>query len=138
MHKNGLVKRPGRLYLHIIKDENDQARSTLPDFRQLVHTWSVLTVPFTFALTVRIFGFQALFDLLCEWLTLFPNRSPFPQISHFAMIRNLLHSSSCVNYDIYVRISHYTEPAEEISLNRTYSLKTQQWYCIKNRARMQV
>ncbi len=48
------------------------ARSTLPDFRQDVHTYIFFAAPFTFTLTDLIFDFHILLDLLWEWLTLFP------------------------------------------------------------------
>jgi uncharacterized protein YhhL (DUF1145 family) len=42
-------------------------------------------VPLTIALTRFTFGFHVLLDLLCEWETLIPKVTPFPQISHFAI-----------------------------------------------------
>ena len=56
------------------------------DFRQLAHTWRVLGVPSTIALTVRMLGFHILLERLWEWLTLIPKCAPFWQISHLAML----------------------------------------------------
>ena len=47
-------------------------------------------LPLTTALILLTFGFQVLFDLLCEWLTLIPKVTPLPQISHFAICEHLL------------------------------------------------
>jgi len=47
----------------------------------------VFGVPLTKALTFLKLGFQVLFDLLWEWLTLIPNTMLFPQTSHFAIYR---------------------------------------------------
>ena len=62
------------------------ARVTFPERKQRVQTLTDFGVPFTIALTFLTLGFHVLFDLLCEWLTLIPNTTPLPQISHFAMI----------------------------------------------------
>lgn len=51
----------------------------------MLQTLIVFTPPFIFALTLLIFGFQVRLLLLCEWLTLIPNVTPFPQISHLAI-----------------------------------------------------
>ena len=63
----------------------DQTLVTLPERRQREHTWRVLWVPLTSALTVLMLGFHCLFVLRLEWETLSPNVTPFPQISHFAI-----------------------------------------------------
>ncbi len=44
----------------------------------------------TIALTRLTLGFHVLFVLLCEWETLIPKVTPFPQISHFAIRLHLL------------------------------------------------
>ena len=64
--------------------QNQTARVTFPDLRQRVQTYTDFDVPLTTALTLRILGFQVLFERLCEWLTLIPKETPLPQISHFA------------------------------------------------------
>ena len=43
-------------------------------------------VPFTIALTFLTFGFQVLFERLCEWDTLIPKAISLLQISHLAMV----------------------------------------------------
>lgn len=50
----------------------DYTLSTLPDFRQLVHTCNFLDAPLTLHFTLLTFEFQIRLDLLWEWLTLFP------------------------------------------------------------------
>lgn len=47
----------------------------------------VFGAPSTMALTFLRFGFQVLFVLLWEWLTLIPKTMPFPQTAHFAIYR---------------------------------------------------
>ena len=44
----------------------------------------------TIALTRFTLGFHVLLVLLCEWETLIPKVTPFPQISHFAIRLHLL------------------------------------------------
>ena len=44
----------------------------------------------TIALTRFTLGFHVLFVRLCEWETLIPKVTPFPQISHFAIRLHLL------------------------------------------------
>ena len=61
------------------------ARSTFPDFRHLAQTYCVLVPPFTLQRTDLMFDLNILFDLLWEWLTLFPKWAPFPHTAHFAM-----------------------------------------------------
>lgn len=63
------------------------ARCTLPERRQRVQTFTRLGVPFTIARTLLMFGFQVRLERLCEWLTLIPKDTPFPQISHFAILK---------------------------------------------------
>ena len=60
-------------------------RVTFPERKQRVQTYTDFGVPFTIARTFLTFAFHVLFDLLCEWLTLIPKDTPFPQISHFAI-----------------------------------------------------
>ena len=59
---------------------------TLPERRQREHTYTVLGVPLTTALTRLIFGFQVLFVLRFECETARPKATALPQISHFAII----------------------------------------------------
>lgn len=65
---------------------SDYARSTLPDFKQEVQTYSFFVAPFTLHLTDLMFGLNILFVFLLEWLTLWPKRTPFPQTEHFAIV----------------------------------------------------
>ena len=58
---------------------------TLPLLRQREHTYTCLTVPLRFALTLLMLGFQLLLVFLWEWETLQPNVTPFPQTEHFAI-----------------------------------------------------
>ena len=65
----------------------------LPAFKvlkQLVQMCIFLDVPLTTVLTGLTFAFQVLLALLWEWLTLIPNATPLPQISHFAIYMHLL------------------------------------------------
>ena len=62
------------------------ALSTLPDFKQEVQTYNLFVAPFTLHLTDLMFGLNILLDLLCEWLTLLPKRTPFPQTEHLAIL----------------------------------------------------
>ena len=71
---------------------NQTARVTFPERKQRVQTLIDFVLPLTTALTFLTLGFQVLFDLLCEWLTLIPKVRPFPQISHFAICKHLLFS----------------------------------------------
>ena len=48
------------------------ALSTLPDFRQDVHTYIFLAPAPTFTFTDLTLDFHILLERLCEWLTLFP------------------------------------------------------------------
>ena len=66
---------------------NHTARVTLPERKQREHTLTLLGVPLTTALTRMMLGFHVLFDLLCEWETLIPKETLFPQYSHFAICR---------------------------------------------------
>ena len=61
------------------------ALSTLPDFKQEVQTYNLFVAPFTLHLTDLMFGLNILLDLLCEWLTLLPKRTLFPQTEHLAI-----------------------------------------------------
>ncbi len=61
------------------------ALSTFPDFKQEVQTYNFFVAPFTLHLTDLMFGLNILLDLLCEWLTLLPKRTPFPQTEHLAI-----------------------------------------------------
>ena len=67
--------------------------------------------PSTMALTRLMLGFQARLERLCEWETLIPKVTPFPQISHFAIY--------CTSFN-YVRISQhqifYQIPARKASV----------------------
>ena len=59
--------------------------------------------PSTIAFTRFTFGFQVLFERLCEWETLIPKVTPFPQMSHLAMCLHLLcanRKSTFVSYQI--------------------------------------
>lgn len=61
------------------------ALSTFPDFKQEVQTYNFFVAPFTLHLTDLMFGLNILLDLLCEWLTLLPKRTLFPQTEHLAI-----------------------------------------------------
>ena len=54
-------------------------------------------VPFTIAFTFLTFGFQVLFERLCEWETLIPKAISLLQISHLAMV--------CTSFSFYTDIS---------------------------------
>lgn len=60
---------------------------------QRVQACMCLGEPSTIALTRLTFGFQVLLERLCEWETLIPNSTPFPQISHLAISLHLLRAS---------------------------------------------
>jgi len=66
--------------------EKAYALSTLPDLKQRVQTCILLEAPFTLHLTRLTFAFHIALVFLFEWLTLWPNWTPFPQISHFAIL----------------------------------------------------
>lgn len=74
------------LFLRIFYSRIDYARSTAPERRHLVHTCILLAAPFTLHFTLFTLEFQIALDLLWEWLTLLPKWTPFPQISHFAIV----------------------------------------------------
>ena len=59
------------------------ARLTFPERIHLVHTFFLLTVPFSLVFTVCIFAFHFLLVCLLEWETLFPEVCPFPHTEHF-------------------------------------------------------
>ena len=65
----------------------DQALSTFPERRQEVHTYILFVWPFCLTLTDLMFGFQTLFDLLCEWLTAFPKWTLLSHTEHFATFK---------------------------------------------------
>jgi len=73
------------------------ARVTLPERRQRVQTLIRRGVPFTIALTFLTFGFQVLFERLCEWDTLIPKAISLLQISHLAMV--------CTSFSFHTGIS---------------------------------
>lgn len=62
------------------------ALSTFPDLKQEVQTYNFFVAPFTLHLTDLMFDLNILLDLLCEWLTLLPKRTPFPQTEHLAIL----------------------------------------------------
>lgn len=70
------------LFSYVLKS---YALSTLPDFKQEVQTYNFFVAPFTLHLTDLMFGLNILLDLLCEWLTLLPKRTLFPQTEHLAI-----------------------------------------------------
>ena len=66
--------------------ESYNALSTYPDLRHLVHTFTLLTVPLTTALTFLMLGEKLLGFFLFEKVTLLPNTFFLPQTSQiFAM-----------------------------------------------------
>ena len=69
----------------LIRFLKSYALSTLPDFKQEVQTYNLFVAPFTLHLTDLMFGLNILLDLLCEWLTLLPKRTLFPQTEHLAI-----------------------------------------------------
>lgn len=69
----------------LIRSPKSYALSTLPDFKQEVQTYNLFVAPFTLHLTDLMFGLNILLDLLCEWLTLLPKRTLFPQTEHLAI-----------------------------------------------------
>jgi hypothetical protein len=55
---------------------------TLPALRHFAQTFILTTDAPTCALTTWRFGSQRLFDLMWEWLIVWPTTGPFPQTSH--------------------------------------------------------
>jgi hypothetical protein len=55
---------------------------TLPALRHFAQTFILTTDEPLSALTTWRFGSQRLFDLMCEWLIVWPTTGPFPQTSH--------------------------------------------------------
>ena len=87
------------------------ARFTLLDLMHLVHTFALLTVPFSSAtLTVWILAFHFLLVCLLEWDTAFPDTCPLPQISHFLDIYR-------TSFDIFKRIALFQNLIRVIFLN---------------------
>ena len=84
--------------------KNQTARVTFPERRQRVQTFTDFVFPFTTALTFLMFGFQVLFDLLCEWLTLIPKVTPLPQISHFAIVQTPPISKTIIKTKVFYHI----------------------------------
>lgn len=65
-------------------------RTTLPDFRQVVHALILRTRPgLSAARTDWIFGFQRREVRRCECDTLMPKPGPLPHTSHTAAMRHL-------------------------------------------------
>lgn len=64
---------------------NFYALSTFPDLKQAVQTYILFEAPLILHFTRLIFGLNILLDLLCEWLTLLPKRTLFPQTEHLAI-----------------------------------------------------
>lgn len=62
----------------------------------------------TIALTRLTLGFHVLFVRLCEWETLIPKVTPFPQISHFAIRLHLLINLSFKLSNVTI-ISYHSE-----------------------------
>ncbi len=62
----------------------------------------------TIALTRFTLGFHVLFVRLCEWETLIPKVTPFPQISHFAIRLHLLIDLSSALSNVTI-ISYHSE-----------------------------
>lgn len=58
----------------------------------------------TIALTRLTFGFQVLFERLCEWETLIPKVTPFPQMSHFAINLHLLAALTGTEQNYFIRL----------------------------------
>ena len=65
-----------------------RALCTLPDRMHLVHTFIVLGLPLTMALTLLMFGTHFRLVLRFEWLTLLPNTTPFLHISQTLATNN--------------------------------------------------
>jgi hypothetical protein len=78
IHQTGFLK----MTVFTLKD---YALSTEPLLKHLVQTCNLFGTPFTLHFTRLTFGFQIAFVFLFEWLTLCPNWTPLPQISHFAI-----------------------------------------------------
>ena len=62
------------------------ALAALFDLIHLVQRYFFTLRPFSVTLIFWIFGFQIFWDFLFEWLTLCPNWTALPQISHFAIL----------------------------------------------------
>ena len=77
------MKKTCMLYIQVFITH--YALSTFPERKQEVHTYIFLAPPFTLTFTDFTFEFQILFDLLWEWLTLFPKWAPFWHTAHLAM-----------------------------------------------------
>jgi hypothetical protein len=73
-------------FFDLIRKFNQFARVTLPERRHLEQTLTVVGVPFTTALTLRMLGFQVLLVLRLEWETLCPKVTPLPQMLHLAIL----------------------------------------------------
>ena len=83
--KNGCIQTDASIFIFCLLS-NHYALSTYPDLKHAVQTLIFLAAPLMFTLTDLTFDFHILFDLLCEWLTLFPKCTPLLQISHFAIL----------------------------------------------------
>ena len=86
------IRRWGAICAQTVRDARGfySARSTLPERKQRVQAYTRFGVPLTSAFTRLIFGFQVLLERLCEWETLMPKDTSFPQISHLAIYLHLL------------------------------------------------
>ena len=84
--KLSAIKQKTPFILSPLDCNSSYALSTLPDLKQEVQTYCLFVAPFTLHLTDLIFGLNFLLDLLCEWLTLFPKRTPLPQTAHLAIL----------------------------------------------------
>ena len=63
--KNKTPAKAGVNYFSLNEEEkSDQALSTLPDLRQLVHTYACFAAPFSMILTLLILDFHIWLDLL--------------------------------------------------------------------------
>jgi len=67
-------------FLKVISDYT--TRFTLPDFRQLVQTFTRRGAPSTRAFTFCTFAFQVRLVFMFEWLTANPVSVPFPHTVH--------------------------------------------------------
>ena len=74
---------------------------TLPLLRQREQTYTCFTVPLRLAFTLLMLGFQLLLVFLCEWETLQPNVTPFPQTEHFAIY------STSTRFSVQIRTTYY-------------------------------
>lgn len=50
-----------------------------------MQAYTLFGVPLTIAFTLRMLGFQVLFERLWEWETCIPKETLFPHTSHFAI-----------------------------------------------------